>query len=43
MPYHSGTTSNPEGVLLNHQNLVANMAQIRPLLAMNVGEMIVKL
>ena len=32
LPYSSGTTGNPKGVMLTHRNLVANVAQIRPLL-----------
>jgi acyl-CoA synthetase (AMP-forming)/AMP-acid ligase II len=31
LPYSSGTTGNPKGVKLTHRNLVANVAQIRPL------------
>ncbi len=31
LPYSSGTTGNPKGVMLTHRNLVANIAQIRPL------------
>jgi acyl-CoA synthetase (AMP-forming)/AMP-acid ligase II len=31
LPYSSGTTANPKGVMLTHTNLVANVAQIRPL------------
>jgi acyl-CoA synthetase (AMP-forming)/AMP-acid ligase II len=34
LPYSSGTTANPKGVMLTHRNLVANVAQIRSLLAM---------
>jgi len=30
LPYSSGTTGNPKGVMLTHRNLVANIAQIRP-------------
>ncbi len=32
LPYSSGTTGNPKGVMLTHRNLVANVAQIQPLL-----------
>jgi len=31
LPYSSGTTGNPKGVMLTHRNLAANVAQIRPL------------
>jgi acyl-CoA synthetase (AMP-forming)/AMP-acid ligase II len=31
LPYSSGTTGNPKGVMLTHRNLVSNVAQIRPL------------
>ncbi len=34
LPYSSGTTAKPKGVKLTHRNLVANVVQIRPLLAM---------
>ncbi|CKH56615.1 4-coumarate--CoA ligase family protein [Mycolicibacterium smegmatis] len=34
LPYSSGTTANPKGVMLTHRNLVANVAQIRPLQGM---------
>ncbi|HEX7823379.1 MAG TPA: AMP-binding protein, partial [Mycobacterium sp.] len=40
LPYSSGTTGNPKGVMLTHRNLVANMAQIRPPLAMDSGDRI---
>jgi acyl-CoA synthetase (AMP-forming)/AMP-acid ligase II len=38
LPYSSGTTANPKGVKLTHRNLVANVAQIRPLLAMGCDD-----
>src|SRR5215211_4051050 len=31
LPYSSGTTGLPKGVMLTHYNLVANIAQIRPI------------
>ncbi|GAC53483.1 AMP-binding protein, partial [Gordonia amicalis] len=31
LPYSSGTTGNPKGVALSHRNLVANVAQLKPL------------
>lgn len=34
LPYSSGTTANPKGVMLTHANLTANVAQIRPLQGM---------
>jgi len=40
LPYSSGTTGRPKGVILTHRNLVANMAQIRPLLALRPDDKI---
>ncbi|HJT95641.1 MAG TPA: 4-coumarate--CoA ligase family protein [Mycobacterium sp.] len=40
LPYSSGTTGNPKGVMLTHRNLVANVAQIRPLHGMVVDDVI---
>ena len=34
LPYSSGTTGNPKGVMLTHTNLAANVAQIRPVQGM---------
>ena len=38
LPYSSGTTGNPKGVMLTHHNLVANVAQIRPVQKMAAGD-----
>src|SRR5262249_38507400 len=35
LPYSSGTTGHPKGVMLTHRNLVANVAQIQPLHGMD--------
>lgn len=40
LPYSSGTTGNPKGVMLTHRNLVSNVAQIRPLQGMNSGDVV---
>ncbi|GAA1479610.1 4-coumarate--CoA ligase family protein [Gordonia sinesedis] len=41
LPYSSGTTGNPKGVMLSHRNLVANVAQIRPLQGATPDDVIV--
>jgi 4-coumarate--CoA ligase len=38
LPYSSGTTGLPKGVMLTHRNLVANLAQIEPVLVADPGE-----
>ncbi|WP_396915906.1 4-coumarate--CoA ligase family protein [Mycolicibacterium sp.] len=38
LPYSSGTTANPKGVMLTHGNLTANVAQIRPLQGMHADD-----
>lgn len=35
LPYSSGTTGRPKGVMLTHRNLVANVAQCRPVLSVD--------
>ncbi|MFD5226514.1 AMP-binding protein [Microbacterium sp. NPDC058342] len=35
LPYSSGTTGRPKGVMLTHRNLVANVAQCRPMLSVD--------
>ncbi|MGH7291164.1 MAG: AMP-binding protein, partial [Myxococcota bacterium] len=40
LPYSSGTTANPKGVMLTHRNLAANVAQIRPLQGMRSDDRI---
>jgi acyl-CoA synthetase (AMP-forming)/AMP-acid ligase II len=38
LPYSSGTTGFPKGVMLSHRNLVANVAQCSPLRALGPGD-----
>jgi acyl-CoA synthetase (AMP-forming)/AMP-acid ligase II len=38
LPYSSGTTGLPKGVMLTHRNLVANVAQCRPLVDLHEGD-----
>jgi acyl-CoA synthetase (AMP-forming)/AMP-acid ligase II len=38
LPYSSGTTGLPKGVMLTHRNLVANLAQCQPVLPYDDGE-----
>jgi acyl-CoA synthetase (AMP-forming)/AMP-acid ligase II len=40
LPYSSGTTGNPKGVMLTHRNLVANVAQIRPMHGMGADDVV---
>ncbi|MGC5257467.1 AMP-binding protein [Gordonia sp. DT218] len=41
LPYSSGTTGNPKGVALSHRNLVANVAQIKPLQGMTHDDVVI--
>lgn len=40
LPYSSGTTGFPKGVMLTHRNLIANLAQIENALDVEDGEMV---
>ncbi|GLF97302.1 4-coumarate--CoA ligase family protein [Streptomyces yaizuensis] len=40
LPYSSGTTGTPKGVMLTHRSVATNLAQIRPLLPMKPGDRI---
>ena len=41
LPYSSGTTGLPKGVMLTHRNLVANVAQCKPLIEIGEDERII--
>ncbi len=41
LPYSSGTTGLPKGVMLTHRNLVANCAQVDPLFDVGPGERLI--
>ncbi|OBK74089.1 4-coumarate--CoA ligase family protein [Mycobacterium sp. 1274761.0] len=41
LPYSSGTTGNPKGVMLTHRNLVANVAQIRAAQDLNADDAVI--
>ncbi|MFJ9031020.1 AMP-binding protein [Streptomyces sp. NPDC102274] len=40
LPYSSGTSGRPKGVMITHRNLVANVAQVQPLSAMGRDDVV---
>ncbi|MGW4030569.1 4-coumarate--CoA ligase family protein [Streptomyces sp. NPDC004838] len=40
LPYSSGTTGHPKGVMLTHRSIATNLAQLHPLLPMKLGDRI---
>ncbi len=40
LPYSSGTTASPKGVMLTHRNLVANVAQVMPMIEVDADDSI---
>jgi acyl-CoA synthetase (AMP-forming)/AMP-acid ligase II len=40
LPYSSGTTGRPKGVMLTHRNLVANVAQSMPNIGVETGDVV---
>lgn len=43
LPYSSGTTGRPKGVMLTHRNLVANVAQINPRMGITADDRVLAL
>ncbi|MCV7228577.1 4-coumarate--CoA ligase family protein [Mycolicibacterium komossense] len=41
LPYSSGTTGNPKGVMLTHRNLAVNVAQIRPIQGVTKDDVVI--